>query len=88
MNTVGNLGGSVAGWLTGFILKRSLAGEAASLALPVEQLDAAQKALGHLPGYRLSFITFAAVYMIAVVLWLWIDATRPVAPDKAGVIVP
>jgi hypothetical protein len=36
-----------------------------------------------LPGYQLNFIIYAAVYAIAVFLWLGIDATKPVLPEDA-----
>jgi MFS family permease len=84
MNTIGNLGGAAAGWITGLILKQSLAAHAASLALPVDKLSNAQKAAGLIPGYQINFVTFGAVYLIAVVFWLGIDSTRPVVPEKSG----
>ncbi|MBY0522289.1 MAG: MFS transporter [Gemmataceae bacterium] len=82
MNTIGNLGGAMAGWLTGRILNASLAAHAASEGLAPDQLDAAQKRIGLLPGYEASFISFAVVYVIAALLWLRIDATKPVVPDE------
>jgi MFS family permease len=85
MNTVGNLGGAVANWLTGIIMQATLAAHAAALGVPVDELSPAEKAAGHLPGYRLSLLTFAAVCGVAVLLWLRIDATRPIFDEeKAG----
>jgi nitrate/nitrite transporter NarK len=81
MNTVGNLGGAVAGWLTGEFLNLTLEAHAARLGVPVEQLDRAAKFAGMRPGYDIGFVTFAAVCGIAVLLWLRIDATKPVAPE-------
>jgi MFS family permease len=83
MNTIGNLGGAVAGWVTGAILDHTLAAHAVSIGVPVEKMDAAQKAAGLLPGYQINFISFAAVYGVAVLLWLRIDATEPVVPEEA-----
>ena len=83
MNTIGNLGGAAAGWVTGFILNQTLADHAKSLKLPVEQLLAAQKAAGLMPGYQISFVLFGVVYLIAVLLWLRIDATEPVVEEGA-----
>lgn len=34
-----------------------------------------------LPGYQWNFYSFAALYGLAVFLWLFIDATKPVLPD-------
>jgi MFS family permease len=79
MNTIGNLGGMVAGWLTGAILDGSLASYAAAHNLDISKLHPAEKAAGLLPGYHLNFWTFGAAYAVAALLWLRIDATRPVA---------
>jgi nitrate/nitrite transporter NarK len=83
MNTIGNLGGAVAGWVTGTILDHTLAAHAAKLGVPVERMDEAQKAAGLLPGYQINFVSFAAVYAVAVLLWLRVDATTPVVPEEA-----
>ena len=39
-----------------------------------------EKAAGLLPGYHINFVIFATVYGIALLFWLRIDATEPVAP--------
>jgi MFS family permease len=83
MNTVGNLGGSVANLVTGFILDYTLNSHAAALGAPLEQLSEAEKTVGLMPGYYVNFITFGIVYFIAALLWLRIDATEPVLPDEA-----
>src|SRR5262249_5335709 len=83
MNTIGNLGGALAGWLTGAILKWSVASYAADHGLKTEQLSAADRTGGLLTGYHINFVTFGLVYAIAVVLWIGIDATEPVMPDEA-----
>jgi hypothetical protein len=83
MNTVGNLGGAVAGWLTGVILKNSVATYAAGHGLDPQQLSTVDRTAGLLTGYHINFITFGVVYAIAVLLWLRIDATEPVMPDEA-----
>jgi MFS family permease len=84
MNTIGNLGGAVAGWLTGVFLNMTLDAHAAKLGVPVDKLDKAAKFAGMRPGYDISFITFAAVCGVAVLLWLRIDPTEPVAPEAVG----
>jgi nitrate/nitrite transporter NarK len=81
MNTVGNLGGAAAAWLTGEILERTLAAHAAAQGVAIEALSETEKASGLWPGYQINFAVFGAVYFLAVLLWLRIDATRPVAPD-------
>lgn len=72
MNTVGNLGGFMAGFLTGYILDRARA-----VAPPdASTVDAAR------PGWTINFLIFGGVYVVATLLWLWFDATKPVAPDE------
>jgi hypothetical protein len=64
MNTIGNLGGFAAGLTTGWVLERFSA------------------ARGYADGlnWQINFLSFAAVYGVAAVLWLNFDATRPVVP--------
>jgi MFS family permease len=84
MNTVGNLGGAVATKVTGTILKSQLEAYAHGQGLAVRDLTAAQKAAGLMPGYVINLILFTIVYVIAVVLWLRVDSTKPVVPDTKG----
>ena len=92
MNTIGNLGGAAATWLTGTILGLSLNtyAQAHGLNLDALKADPSQKGVldealrnGLLPGYQINFIIFAAVYIVAVFLWFGIDATKPVLPEDA-----
>src|SRR5262249_59223040 len=107
MNTVGNLGGFVAGFLTGWIIDRARApaipdaaaqvassigaiggslgvgANPAAQVAPLSQLgpqllDAAR------PGWTINFIIFGSVYIIATLLWLRFDSTKPVVPDEAN----
>ncbi len=57
MNTVGNLGGALAGITTGAILDY----------------------FGMELGWTVNFISFGVVYVMAMLLWLRFDATRPVS---------
>jgi ACS family glucarate transporter-like MFS transporter len=80
MNTVGNMGGAVAGWATGAILQRSMNAYAqVSEWSPGGELG---KAAGLMRGYQINFICFAVVYAIAVFLWLRIDATEPLDTER------
>jgi ACS family glucarate transporter-like MFS transporter len=69
MNTVGNLGGAAAGFLTGWILDlaRRLSGEPSGTP-------------NHL-GWRINLCIFGAVYLVATFLWFRFDATKPVVPE-------
>jgi MFS family permease len=84
MNTVGNMGGAVAGWATGTILELKLEAYAGTLGRPVGELTRSEKAAALLPGYHLNFYIFAAVYGVAVVLWLLFDSTKPVVPETTS----
>ena len=81
MNTIGNLGGFVAAMITGWVLKMSAASYAAAQGLDATTLSPQQLAAGNMIGYRISLISFALVYLIAVAMWLLVDSTRPVAPE-------
>jgi ACS family glucarate transporter-like MFS transporter len=87
MNTIGNLGGFVATVATGRILEmtRDAYAQAHGLGAETMQGEALKAAL--LPGYQLNFIIYAAVYAVAVFLWLGIDATKPVLPEDADTSV-
>lgn len=88
MNTIGNLGGAVAGWATGTILEYSLASQAGKLGVTVDELNKSQalngdRLAGLMSGYEINFISFGIVYLVAVLCWLKIDASKPVVPDQA-----
>jgi MFS transporter, ACS family, glucarate transporter len=61
MNTVGNLGGAVAGFATGWALDY-------------------YKTSPEM-GWKVNFISYGVVYLIAVVLWMRFDATKQVAQE-------
>jgi MFS family permease len=82
MNTIGNLGGALAGLFTGWILQYSLADYAASVGKTIQQLTPAERAIGNWPGFQVNFTIFAAAYLVAALLWLRIDSTRPVVPER------
>ena len=39
------------------------------------------------PGYTWNFVIFAGMYAVAVVLWLLIDASKPVLAEDADPVV-
>jgi MFS family permease len=65
MNTVGNLGGALAGVTTGWVLHHF----SANNGWPT----------GY--GWSVNIVSYAAVYVLAAGFWLGFDATRPVAPE-------
>ena len=81
MNMIGNLGGALASWVFGLVLDHSLAGHALRLGAKVEVLTQAQKADGLWSGYQVNFMIAAGMYVVGVLCWLRIDATRPVVAN-------
>jgi ACS family glucarate transporter-like MFS transporter len=72
MNTIGNLGGALAGILTGQILDWHTGG----LARGTEAYETAKN-----QGWTVNIFLYGAAYVLAVVCWFWFDATKPVAPE-------
>jgi hypothetical protein len=81
MNTIGNLGGAVAGSLTGYILNHAKGDYADKLGVAVDTLTKAQIAEAQLPGYHINFVSYAVVYCVAIGCWFLIDATKPIADE-------
>jgi MFS family permease len=72
MNTVGNLGGALAGYSTGKILTWITSGIEAG-----PDLEAAKD-----KGWTINFCLFASAYVVAVICWFRFDPTKPVAPTE------
>ena len=75
MNTIGNLGGAIAGYATGFVLKMHT--DALPDGASAEALKEAVR-----KGWHVNFVVFALVYVAATIFWLLFDATKPVVPDE------
>jgi hypothetical protein len=69
MNTIGNLGGAAAGFVTGWVLDW------------FARSGPAEEALQR--GWTANFQLFTAVYVLATLFWLQFDSTKPVVPEKA-----
>ncbi len=80
MNTVGNLGGALAGYATGKILVLYTAGIDKGSA-PEAYLHASQ------PAWTINLLSYGAVYVIAVFLWLYFDPTIRLDRQAAAVEV-
>ncbi len=81
MNMMGNLGGTLANLISGYVLARALEAHAAGLGVDVQTLSVAEKNLGQMPGYQTIFLIAAGMYTIGFLCWLRVDATRPVVPE-------
>jgi ACS family glucarate transporter-like MFS transporter len=75
MNTIGNLGGAIAGVLTGRIIDWYTSG----FERGTEAFETAKT-----QGWTLNIIIFGSAYCLATVCWLGFDATKPVAPEAVG----
>jgi MFS family permease len=85
MNTIGNLGGAAAGYMTGVILEHSVSTYAAAHGLDPQNIPHEFAAASRATGYQINLITFAAAYVIAMLLWLRVDSTESVVgEDKAA----
>jgi MFS family permease len=88
MNTIGNFCGSLAPWVFAFFLQRSLNAHALALNCAVKSLTGAEQAAGLWNGYRANFLIAAGMYVVGVVCWLRIDATRPICAEPATEELP
>ncbi len=70
MNTVGNLGGAAAGFLTGIIL--DLCDKPGPKSVDMSR------------GWVVNFILFGTVYVVAAFCWLRFDSTKLVVPPEEG----
>ncbi len=80
MNMIGNLGGALATWVSGYVLAVALERYAAKAGTAVEQLTSADKVAGLMGGYQVNFLIFAAVYVVGVICWTLVDSTKAVVP--------
>jgi nitrate/nitrite transporter NarK len=81
MNTIGNLGGAAAGAITPLIVKARIASAAGGDEI-YRALSADEKRELLWPAYQTIFLIFGAVYVLAVLFWLRVDATKPVVPEQ------
>jgi len=72
MNTIGNLGGALAGILTGKILDW----HTGALVRGTPAFNEAKD-----EGWIVNIFLYGAAYALAVLCWFWFDATKPVAPE-------
>jgi len=75
MNTIGNLGGFVANIVTGLVLEHFLVGIPKS---SPEYFTASQ------PAWIINLAMSGVIYVIAVLLWIRFDSTKPVTPEAVG----
>jgi MFS family permease len=76
MNTAGSVGAAAAGWFSGLILERHLDDQANLALVSVEALPEELKRAALVAGYSANLMVFAAVYCVAALSWLGINAER------------
>jgi MFS family permease len=79
MNTIGNLGGALAGWTTGMVLdlySDPVVVTAPALAGPSGAVLAADPQWTAL-AWQINIVSYGVAYVIAVVCWLSFDSTKP-----------
>jgi MFS transporter, ACS family, glucarate transporter len=88
MNMIGNLGGFLATLTSAWVLKRALSAYALKLGYEAteklsaaEQLSAVEKTTGLLHGYQTNFLLFAGVFVVGMICWSQIDATKPIVKE-------
>jgi MFS transporter, ACS family, glucarate transporter len=79
MNTAASASAAVAGWFSGVVLDRALAGRAAELATEVDKLAPSDRATGLVAGFETNLLIFGAVTTLAAVAWLGAHADRPLS---------
>ena len=81
MNMIGNLGGTLASLVSGMVLRHTLHAHALRLGIDERHLNEAQTSDGLWPGYQIIFLIAIGMYVVGVICWLRVDATRPVVPE-------
>lgn len=86
MNMIGTFGAAFAGWLTGTLIQVSIAGTAAQLRLPADQLSKVQMRTAVLDGYDNLFLINIFVFLVAAACWLFVrvDSSRPEQDAEAS----
>jgi ACS family glucarate transporter-like MFS transporter len=77
MNTIGNLGGFTANILTGYVLQYYTQGIDR-----VDNPDGYKVAIDY--AWVINFLIFSAVYVLAVILWMGFDASKPIDASDDG----
>lgn len=84
MNTIGTFGSALAAWLTGTIVETAVVRQAGSVGVVLERLSDSERQLAELSGYQFVFATYAAVYVVAALCWLWIDPGQTITDNSSS----
>jgi MFS family permease len=88
MNTASSAGGALAGWGSGKVLERYLNAKANELGVAVETLKdetwKVERTAALVAGYETNLLMFAAITAVAAMVWLGVDAERPIREKSTG----
>jgi MFS family permease len=82
MNMIGNLGGALTTYISPWIVEFYMRKEAAVQSVPLEQLSLQARSAAARTGWDLNFAIYAAVYFLAIVFWLNVNAAKPVPQEQ------
>ena len=81
LNTASSLGAAAAAWLSGMVLKEALSDHATAIGVSVADLAGPDKIAALAAGYQTNLLIFAAVTVVSALMWLGVDAERPVQSE-------
>ncbi|HLW64265.1 MAG TPA: MFS transporter [Gemmataceae bacterium] len=84
MNMIGNLGGATTTALSPWIVKLFIEREALAHGVKVAELSPQLKSAAARAGWNLNFAIYAAVYLLAIVFWLNVNAAKPVPQEQVA----
>jgi ACS family glucarate transporter-like MFS transporter len=82
MNTMGNLGGAVSGWVIGTTLQNSLLHQAQSAGVKVSELSTSDRFVALDTGYKWCLYSFVVTGTIAVLCWLSINPNKRLTEER------
>lgn len=83
MNMIGNLGGALTTYVSPWIVEFYMRKQAALQGVPMEQLSLQARSAAARTGWDLNFAIYAAVYFLAILFWLNVNAAKPVPQEPA-----
>lgn len=85
MNMAGSLGAASAGWFSGSILEYYLRVQADLAGVELQQLTPSLKSAALAQGYTANLLIYAAIYLVAALLWLGVDPDDTLdSPEEAS----
>ena len=83
MNTAGSMGAACAGWFSGSILEHYTRVHAQLASVEPAEMSTSLKRAALTDGYSMNLLVFAAVYLLAAILWFGIRPDKPLVNSSA-----